>query len=33
MSINGRPTRSLGAAGRVAHLRITPDNFRDLLDN
>ena len=33
MSINGRPTRSLGAAGRVARLRVTPDNFRDLLAN
>ncbi len=33
MSINGRPTRSLGAAGRVTHLRITPANFRDLLNN
>ena len=27
MTINGRPTRSLGAAGRVARLRITPANF------
>ena len=33
MSINGRPTRSLGAAGRVARLRVTPDNFCDLLAN
>ncbi len=33
MSINGRATRSLGAPGRVARLRITPANFRDLLNN
>ena len=33
MSINGRATRSLGAPGQGARLRITPANFRDLLNN
>ena len=33
MSINGRPTRSLGPAGRAVDLHITRDNFQDFLDN
>lgn len=33
MSINGEATRSLGRPGRVARLRITPANFRNLLNN
>ncbi len=32
MSINGRPTRSLGAPGRAVSLLVTVDNFQNLLN-
>jgi DivIVA domain-containing protein len=31
LQINGRPARTLGAAGRVVTARITPTNYRELL--